>query len=94
MRSKSKPPDDDFQIRCPKLGHQIYFSYCAQENQGLPCYRALDCWYVHFEVEAFFEKTLTPAKWKAAFTKPPKPKMVSLLELIEQAKKRKSQESE
>jgi hypothetical protein len=49
---------------------------------------------VHFEVEAFFEKTLTPAKWKAAFTKPPKPKMVSLLELIEQAKKRKSQESE
>ena len=93
MNRKSKPPNDDYEIRCPKLGHQIYFSYCAKENQGLPCYRVRDCWYAHFEVEQFLKKILTPAKWKAAFDKPPKPKMASLLELIEQAKKRQGQKS-
>jgi len=93
MSKPSKPPDDNFEIRCPKLGHQIYFSYCVKENQGVPCYRTLDCWFEHFEVAAFLEKALTPAEWKAAFAKPPKPKMLSLLEMIEQAKKRQTKES-
>jgi len=93
MSKPSKPPDDNFEIRCPKLGHQIYFSYCVKENQGVPCYRTLDCWFAHFEVAAFFEKALTPAQWKAAFEKPPKPKMISLLEMIEQAKNRQTKES-
>ena len=93
MNKSSKPPDDSFEIRCPKLGHQIYFSYCVQENQGLPCYRTLDCWFQHFEVEAFLKKKLTPAELKAAFGKPPQPKMISLLELIEQAKKRQTKDS-
>jgi hypothetical protein len=44
-------------------------------------------------VAAFLEKALTPAEWKAAFAKPPKPKMLSLLEMIEQAKKRQTKES-
>jgi hypothetical protein len=74
MSKPTKPPGDDFEIRCPKLGHQIYFSYCAK-------------------VAAFFEKALTPAQWKAAFEKPPKPKMISLLEMIEQAKNRQTKES-
>jgi hypothetical protein len=46
-----------------------------------------------FPVAAFFEKALTPAQWKAAFEKPPKPKMISLLEMIEQAKNRQTKES-
>ena len=93
MSKPTKPPGDDFEIRCPKLGHQIYFSYCAKENQGVPCYRTLDCWFEHFEVAAFFEKALTPAQWKAAFEKPPKPKMISLLEMIEQEINRQTKES-
>ena len=92
MSKPSKPPDDDFEIRCPKLGHQIYYSYCAKENQGVPCFRTLDCWFEHFEVAAFLQKTLTPAQWKAAFANPPKPKMISLIELIEQAKNRQTKE--
>jgi len=93
MSKPSKPPDDERQIRCPKLGHQLHFSYCVKENQGIPCFRTLDCWFEHFEVAAFLEKTLTPAEWKAAFEKPPKPKMLSLLEMIEQAKNRQTKES-
>ncbi len=48
----------------------------------------LDCWYDHFLVEEFFREELTPEKWKNAFEKSPKPKMVSLVEMIEAANKR------
>ena len=88
MKRTSTPPDDDYEIRCPRLGHQIYFSYCRKENQGLPCTKTLDCWYNHFLVEEFLRKELTPDEWENAFETPAKPKMISLVEMIELAKKR------
>ncbi len=81
------PPDDDFHIRCPRLGHQISFSYCRIENNGLPCFKSLNCWYSRFQVEAYFRQRLTEDEWFRAFSGPTKPKVLSLLELIEQAKK-------
>jgi hypothetical protein len=86
MRRESTPPDDDYLIRCPRLGHQIYFSYCRRENHGLPCFKALDCWYSHFLVEDYFRKQLSPEEWEKAFTRSSKTKTLSLVELIEQAK--------
>ncbi len=56
------------------------------ENDGLPCFKALDCWYQHFLVEAFLKDALSIEEWNRAFGKPVKPKMLSLLEMIEQAK--------
>jgi len=88
MKKESTPPDNDYMIRCPRLGHQIYFSYCRRENRGLPCFKTLDCWYPHFLVEEYLREELEPEEWEKAFTKPKTTKMVSLLELIEQAKKR------
>ena len=88
MKKESMPPGDDYMIRCPRLGHQVNFSYCRNENQGLPCFKTLDCWYEHFLIEELLRKELTPEEWKHIFEKPPKPKMLSLLELIEEAKKR------
>jgi hypothetical protein len=85
-------PADEQTIRCPRLGHQISFSFCRIENKGLPCFKALDCWYVHFPVEAHFRAVLTPEQWEKTFARPSKPKMLSLLELIEQAKKVNKQE--
>lgn len=93
MRRSSTPPEDDYTIRCPRLGHQISFSYCRKENQGIPCFKTLDCWYEHFLVEAFFREELTPEEWERIFEKPPKPKILSLVEMIEQAKKRMAEES-
>lgn len=87
MIRESTPPNDDYLIRCPRLGHQIYFSYCRRENQGLPCFKALDCWYSHFLVEEYFRRELSPEEWEKAFTRSDKTKTVSLVELIEQAKK-------
>jgi hypothetical protein len=87
MNSSTNPPDDVFQIRCPKLGHQIHFSYCRTENSGLPCPRTLQCWHVYFQVEEFLQSELTADEWLEAFAKPVKPKILSLVELIEQAQK-------
>ncbi len=89
MTKKETPPTDDYKIRCPRLGHQIHFLYCRQENKGLPCFKTLDCWHTHFNVQTFLKAELTEEQWEKVFTRRVKPKMLSLLELIEQAKKQK-----
>jgi hypothetical protein len=79
---------EGLQIRCPRLGHHVAFSYCRSENRGLPCFKTLDCWFERFDVEEYLRRRLSLDEWERAFEKPPKEKVVSLLELIEQAKKR------
>jgi len=91
MNKKNIPPGDENKIRCPRLGHQISFSYCRSENKGLPCFKSLDCWFEHFPVEAYLRRELKPEEWDNVFNRPPKPKMLSLVELIEEAKKRKKE---
>ena len=81
---------DRLAIRCPRLGHQIVFSYCRTENRGLPCFKTLDCWHTRFPVEELLRKELSPEEWEQAFESPPKPKVQSLLELIEEAKHRQA----
>jgi hypothetical protein len=88
MKLKPHPPDDDFMIRCPRLGHQIGFSYCRSESRGLPCFKVLDCWHEHFMIEEYLRDELSSEDWNKTFHAPPKPKALSLVELIEQAKQR------
>ena len=91
MKSKIIPPDNDFQIRCPKLGHPIYFSYCRHENLGTPCFKTLDCWFSYFPVAEFLREELSQEEWENAFEKPPKNKLLTLVELIEKIKKENSE---
>ena len=88
MKRTETPPNDDYQIRCPRLGHQIAFSYCRVENKGLPCFKAVDCWFEHFEAEPYLKAQLTPEEWDKAFNTQTKPKVFTLLDLIEKAKQR------
>jgi len=92
MTEKSIQPDDSLQIRCSKLGHQIPFSYCRRENFGLPCVRIITCWHPYFGVEEYLRQGLTVEQWRDTFEKPIKPKVLTLVELIEQAQKRKRDE--
>ena len=89
MTQSAIPPEDSFQIRCSKLGHQIHFSYCRKENFGIPCARVLICWQPYFNVENYLRQELTDEEWKKAFEAVPKGKVVTLVELIEEAQKRK-----
>lgn len=88
MTQTITPPPDDFKIRCPRLGQQIQFSYCRQENQGFPCFKALDCWYPYFQVVDFFRQELSADDWQAAFEKPARPKILTLVEVLDQVQKR------
>lgn len=85
----SDPPSDEFCIRCPRLGHQINFPYCRAENNGLPCFKTLDCWYAFFDVYAHLSDTLSKEAFQKTFLSRAKPKISSLFDLIEQAKARK-----
>ena len=85
MKLESTPPDKAFQIRCPRLGQQIPFTYCRQENMGLPCFKTLDCWYHYFQVVEYLQEELSETEWHQCFEKPPQPKLLSLAELIEKA---------
>ena len=81
------PPGRSLNIRCPRLGHQIDFTYCRQENMGLPCFKALDCWHHYFDVHNFLKEQLTREEFDKTFVRSGAPKIHSLLDLIEQAKK-------
>ncbi|MFC1579730.1 hypothetical protein ACFL4N_02330 [Thermodesulfobacteriota bacterium] len=93
MKKEISPPKDDYQIRCPRLGHQIAFSYCRVENRGSPCFKTLDCWHAHFMVEEFLREHLTPEEWEKTFKSPTRPKMLTLVELVQQAKEQKKDNS-
>ena len=93
MKRESKPPGDDYQIRCPRLGHQITFSYCRSENMGMPCFKTIDCWFEHFPVEEYLRKELRPEEWQKVFNRRPKSRIVALIELMEQTKNKNKEES-
>lgn len=91
MKPPIAPPEKGCQIRCSRLGHQIHFTYCRTENMGAPCGRILDCWHPYFPVAEYLRQELSSAEWEETFVKPAKPRIVSLMELIDQAGKRAQQ---
>ncbi|MBN2189461.1 MAG: hypothetical protein JW699_08395 [Chitinispirillaceae bacterium] len=82
---------DSLTRRCPMLGHEVPFSYCRQPGQEVPCRKVFDCWWETFDIKKFIEENYSK-ETRAAITQPPKPKMLSLLEIIEQAGKKNPQE--
>jgi len=92
MSQHITPPGDEFNIRCPRLGHQLIFSYCRSENNGLPCFKILDCWFEHFNVEEYLKEELESKDWENIINRSGPRKVQSLMELIEQAKKTKKED--
>ncbi|MFP3928384.1 MAG: hypothetical protein ACLFUP_05725 [Desulfobacteraceae bacterium] len=87
-KKKPLPPGKGYTIRCPRLGHQVSFSYCRRERGELPCFKILDCWHEHFDVEGHLRGELNQEQWERAFSRPGKTKIMSLLDLIEEAKRK------
>lgn len=79
---------DHLEIRCPKLGGQVTFSYCRMEGGSLPCQRTIICWQARFPVEALLKSVMTEEDWETWTQQRPKEKMLSIMELIEAAKER------
>ncbi|MEW6140640.1 MAG: hypothetical protein AB1733_20650 [Thermodesulfobacteriota bacterium] len=80
------PPNEEKQIRCPRLGGPVHFGYCRIEHDGWPCSRALTCWAMHFEAEAYFRTLLSEEQFAQCFLAAPQSKMDTLLEAVERAR--------
>ncbi|MBC8318855.1 MAG: hypothetical protein H8E41_13200 [Desulfobulbaceae bacterium] len=72
---------------CRMLGHVLSFQYCRTMKEGLPCGRILDCWFEVMPIQEFIEENYSTEE-KIKIFEPPKQRMLSLLELIEKAKKK------
>ena len=79
---------DQLQLRCPRLGGEVTFGYCQKEAGDIPCPRIVLCWQPFLPVEVYLRQRLTDEQWNRWSTGKPKEKLVSLVELIEEAKKR------
>jgi hypothetical protein len=86
----TKTPYDEMEIRCPRLGGEVRFSYCRREDGDKPCFRTIICWQAFFPVESYLKDHLTPEEWDRFTRQQPKDKVTSLIDLIEAVKKRKN----
>ena len=78
--------DQRVHCRCPMLGGQAPFGHCRETAEGMPCARIIDCWHAIFDVTAFLETHYDMAELQARWAKPRKPKVLTLVDLIRQAR--------
>ncbi len=83
--------DQDVLPRCRRLGQEVTFGYCRQETSGQPCRLILDCWWERFDVRGFLQAHVSAeamAQVERAGSSPPPAKVLSLLDLVQQARAR------
>jgi hypothetical protein len=80
---------EDLEIRCPKLGGEVTFSYCMQEQGSLPCPRTIACWQAYFPVESYLREKLTEEEWGRCFEQPPKDRISTIFTIVEAMKEKK-----
>ena len=84
-----KNDPDGLVRRCPRLGNPVPFDYCEVcGDREQPCFKILDCWWEHFDVVQYLRDNLTEEQFANVAAARPKPKITSLVELIEQARNR------
>ena len=75
--------------RCPRLGGPVAFSYCKTAGDGgLPCFKAMDCWWEYFNIQQYLKDHLSEKEMERFLSTQAAPKVASIIELIEKAKKR------
>jgi hypothetical protein len=80
---------DPLERHCPRLGGPVTFLYCRRCDEGnRPCWKIVDCWWESLDIVSFLQKNMPPETFQKFMQARPKPKLASLVELIEQAQKR------
>lgn len=77
---------DNFETRCRKLGHQVTFKYCRTVNNNIPCSKIMDCWYEIITIQDFINNNYSKKEIQKILN-PPTPKLTTIIDLINQAKK-------
>ncbi len=78
-------PPDHLEQYCRMLGHEIRFGYCRLQPEGRPCRRIVECWQGRLDITDFLKKRCSDEEIREILA-PPKPKVTSILELIERAR--------
>jgi len=78
---------DHLEIRCPRLGGQVTFAYCRVEGGDLPCMRIVACWQSCLPITEYLRDRLAPDQLERFTEQKPKERIVTLVEMIEAAKK-------
>jgi hypothetical protein len=73
--------------RCPRLGGPVTLDYCMTCEQQRPCLKIIDCWWETFDVVRYLQDHLPADQFEQLMRARPKPKIASLIELIEKARK-------
>lgn len=81
---------DDKTLRCPRVGGDVNFLYCRSENNRLPCAWIVGCWQKRIDINEFLKGHYSNEELNLVFALP-RPKIESLLNLIEKAKKGKKE---
>jgi hypothetical protein len=81
---------DDKTIRCPRVGGEVNFRFCRHENNMLPCRFIVGCWQGQMDIEALLQEHYSEEELDRIFA-PPKPKIESLVGLIEKVQKEKQE---
>jgi hypothetical protein len=83
---------EDQERRCPRLGGSVIsVSYCMiSNNDNLPCFKILDCWWETFDVEAYLKDTMTEPAYQRFVQSAllPQSKISSILEIANMAKRK------
>lgn len=79
---------DACERRCPRLGGWVTFGYCRSEGEieGV-CPKIFDCWWEQFDVVSYLRNRLPSSVFEAVRNAVPRPKVATILDLIEKAKK-------
>jgi len=72
--------------RCPRLGDVVTFGYCRAEDHGQPCRKTVFCWGHRFDVVKYLRVHFGADVLDRMDAAPPD-KRVSLVDLIERAKR-------
>jgi len=89
IQTMSAGGPEGLEKRCPRLGGPVPFRYCMDAGDGdLPCFKIMDCWWEDFDIQAYLKKTLSGDELERLLKARPPSKVASIIELIEQAKKR------
>ena len=78
--------------RCPRLGGPVPFAYCKANGEDLkPCFKIVDCWWEIFDVVRYLKDTLSAEEFSSIVAKKPKPKITSILDIVEKTQKRSAE---
>ncbi len=78
---------DTESVYCRMLGHQVLFSYCKVAKNGIACFKIMDCWFERLPISDYMKDNYTEDEIENILKKPEN-KVITLYELIEQAKRR------